>query len=84
VRSAAFQRPILNDAMFESFYPCYLYTREGIVLVAMEAHQRFVRIVQHSLVSEGPDLPRTAERVQRGGEGEQAGLVRPGVPEVSC
>lgn len=45
MRSAAFQRPILNDAMFESFYPCYLYTREGIVLVAMEAHQRFVRIV---------------------------------------
>lgn len=29
VLSAAFLRPALNDTMFESYYPCYLYTREG-------------------------------------------------------
>jgi len=29
VLSAAFSRPLLNDTMFESYYPCYLYVREG-------------------------------------------------------
>ena len=30
VLSTAFRRPALNQAMFDSFYPCYLYGKEGM------------------------------------------------------
>jgi xylulokinase len=30
VMSTAFTQPALNDAMYESFYPCYLHTKQGM------------------------------------------------------
>jgi len=30
VLSTAFAQPALNDAMYDSYYPCYLYTKQGM------------------------------------------------------